>query len=595
MCFILNKVVGDLSKAQIGIGDSTIMKVVSELYGRSEASLKSQLNELEDLGSVAAASRQTTRMLTVPQPMSIDTVMNDLRFLAETVGGASQAKKKGKIMKLLRSGTQSEVKFLVRFFQQKMRIGIQAQTVYQALAHAVILTDPTGKDRTLKVKSEFVESAMQEMELAIKEALARLPNLKAILDLLLQGVGASDLLLKCDVECGTPICPMLAKPTTGIEELLEKFNEEEFTCEYKYDGERCQVHKMKDGTIRIFSRNMENSTEKFPDVVNICKEILKEDVEEIILDAEVVAWDRNEQKILPFQILSTRRKKNVQAAEVTVQIMLFPFDCMKINDQSLLRKTLKDRREILYSSVMEIENKCRFATHTELSNVEEIETFLQESIEGQCEGLIVKTMSSTYEPSKRTLNWTKLKKDYIDALGDSIDAIPVGAFFGKGKRSKVFGSFILTIYDADSETYQSICKIGTGFSDSDLNVIFEELNPKVIPTKKNYYNVPDRLAPDVWFEPTSVWEIKAADLSLSPLHTAAMGLRNSSKGIALRFPRFVRFRPDKTPEQSTSSEQIAEMFDTQNVFKKSKKSKQMYDKEEGGHMSPNPIEDCIDF
>lgn len=180
---------------------------------------------------------------------------------------------------------------------------------------------------------------------------------------------------------------------------------------------------------------------------------------------------------------------------------------------------------------------------------------------------------SIYEPSKRSVNWIKLKKDYLDNLGDSVDLVPIGAFWGRGKRNGVFGAFILgknskfrrpilftATYDPDEEIYRSTCKLATGFSEQELATFHAELSEFILTTKPDYYHISDKLCPDVWIQPVVVWECKAADLSVSPIHTAGWSIHAPNKGIGLRFPRFIQIRPDKKPEQATTSCQVKTIY-----------------------------------
>lgn len=184
---------------------------------------------------------------------------------------------------------------------------------------------------------------------------------------------------------------------------------------------------------------------------------------------------------------------------------------------------------------------------------------------------MIKTLDddADYEPSRRSLNWLKLKKDYLDGLGDSVDLVPLGAYFGRGKRTGVYGAYLLACYDLDTEEFQSVCKIGTGFSDEDLKNLAEGLNKHKIEQKSSQYNVSDQLACDVWFDAAQVWEIKAADLSKSSAHRGAIDKTGESgRGIGLRFPRFERLRDDKNPEEATTSDQILEMYYAQDTINK---------------------------
>ncbi|KAJ2582343.1 ATP-dependent DNA ligase Cdc17, partial [Coemansia sp. RSA 1797] len=192
----------------------------------------------------------------------------------------------------------------------------------------------------------------------------------------------------------------------------------------------------------------------------------------------------------------------------------------------LIRQPLRKRRELLHKHFEPVKNKFQFAISKDLTEVEGIQEFLEQSIVDNCEGLMVKTLDgdmSSYEPSKRSMNWLKLKKDYVDGLGDSLDLVVIGAYYGKGKRAGAYGAYLLACYDPDREEYQTICKIGTGFSEADLESHKTQLDQSKIENPKPYYAASEKTKPDIWFEPTQVWEVKAADLSLSPIYQAAFG------------------------------------------------------------------------
>jgi DNA ligase 1 len=186
-------------------------------------------------------------------------------------------------------------------------------------------------------------------------------------------------------------------------------------------------------------------------------------------------------------------------------------------------------------------------------------------VDNACEGLMLKTLdhNASYEPSKRSLNWLKLKKDYVQGMGDSVDLVPIGAFYGKGKRTGAYGAYLLAAFDSEQGEFQTSCKIGTGFSDEDLATHYAFFQDHLLTNKRADYDVTERMYPDVWFDAVQVWEIAAADLSISPVHTAGRASSEEGKGIGLRFPRFMRIRTDKGPEDATSAEQILQMYSAQ--------------------------------
>ena len=316
---------------------------------------------------------------------------------------------------------------------------------------------------------------------------------------------------------------------------------------------------------------------KYPDLTNIIWTAKHNGIESCVIDCEVVAFDRERNVLLPFQILSTRKRKveEGETGEEKVKVVLQAFDMLMINNKSLLCESLRVRRMILHKAFTEHQGYFYYASgmdHVENGDTTPIEQYLQESCAAACEGLMVKTLDSnaSYEPSKRSLNWLKVKKDYIDGMGicDSVDLVVIGAYHGRGKRTGAYGAYLMACYDPERDEYQSVCKVGTGFKDEDLARLSEKLLPLVLASgqKPGYYNVGDPLTPDVWFQPKLLWEIQAADLTASSVHKGGIGkLSDCSKGIGLRFPRYLRDRDDKKPENATSAEQIAEIYHSQDL------------------------------
>ncbi|KAK9124128.1 hypothetical protein Sjap_013730 [Stephania japonica] len=554
-----NKIAAAHEGIELGIGDATLIRALAETCGRKEEYIKNQLKTHGDLGLVAKASRSSQKVMFKPPPLTVVKVFETFRTIAKESGKDSQDKKRNHIKGLLVAATDCEPLYLFRLLQSKLRIGLAEQTVLVALGQAAIFSEKQSP-------SSELQSSLEEAAKIMKQVYSVLPVYDKIISALLSG-GVMKLPDACSFTLGVPIGPMLAKPTKGVSEILDKFQDTEFTCEYKYDGERAQIHYMEDGSVEIYSRNAERNTNKFPDVVDSVGRFKKSSVRSFVLDCEVVAFDQEKKKILPFQVLSTRARKGVILSDITVKVCIFAFDVLFLNGQSLLQEQLKARRELLYNSFDEVPGEFHFATAITSNDLEEIQKFLETAVNSSCEGLIIKTLNkdASYEPSKRSLNWLKLKKDYMDSIGDSLDLVPIAAFHGRGKRTGVYGAFLLACYDDKNDEYQSICKIGTGFSEAMLEERSASLRPKVLPKPKQYYRYSETMNPDVWFEPTEVWEVKAADLSISPVHQAAIGDVDPNKGISLRFPRLLRVRDDKNPEQASTADQVAEMYRAQKI------------------------------
>eukprot|EP00963_Diacronema_lutheri_P001166 scaffold73_cov337-Pavlova_lutheri.AAC.61 len=547
---------------ELGIGESTLMRAIAEATGRKEASIKAEYHQTGDLGDVAQNAKAKQRVMFPPPPLTVKTVFNSFLAIAKESGSKSQDKKRGRIQKLLVSAKEEEPGYIIRSLQGKLRIGLAGQTILVAIAHAVYLQSIAKT----KVNKEDMALHLEEASQEVKQVFSECPDYKQVVEALLSR-GIQGFAKLCKFTIGIPVRPMLAKPTTGVSEVLERFSGTEFTCEYKYDGERAQIHIMEGGVVKIYSRNAEDTTPKYLDVAAIIPTHLQRGIRDVVIDSEIVAFDRERNEILPFQILSTRTKKETDIKNIKIQVCVFAFDCLYLNGEPLLQKTLVERRNAMHAALKEEPGLLEFAKFKTSTDVEELQDFLNESVEAKTEGLIVKTLTenATYEPSKRSFNWLKLKKDYIDGLGDSLDLVVIGAWHGKGKRTGVFGAFLLACYNEDTEEFQSVCKLGTGLSDEDLQNHSKELRQFLAEGPKSYYRYGETLAPDVWFETQVVWEIKAADLSISPVHKAGAGIVDSSKGISLRFPRLMRSRDDKSPEAATTSAQIVDMYRAQSL------------------------------
>ncbi|KAF9270200.1 ATP-dependent DNA ligase [Marasmius fiardii PR-910] len=550
----INRLSPDYIGIELGIGESLLIKAIAESTGRSLAVVKADLKKEGDLGLVALNSKNSQKTLFKPKPLTVPFVFSRLKEIALSTGHSSQAKK-----------------YIVRSLEGKLRIGNAERSVLVALAHAAVLAEQESSGK--KWSNEKLAARLEEGANTLKSIYSELPSYDEVIPVLLEH-GIDGLRKHCKLRPGVPLKPMLAKPTKAIGEVLDRFENKRFTCEYKYDGERAQVHKLEGGTLCVFSRNSEDMSKKYPDLIEQFPRCIKDSTKTFVLDAEAVAIDRTTRKLMPFQELSRRKRKDVKVEDIQVRVCLFAFDLLYLNGEPLLHKSLSERRKLLREHFQPVDGEFQFAKASDSEATEDIQAFLEESVKDGCEGLMVKmleTDASYYEPSRRSVNWLKLKKDYLAGVGDSLDLVVIGGFYGKGKRTNVYGAFLLACYDADSEEFQSICKVATGLSDEALQSHYEMLKPLEVPKPRGDVKIGGAKA-DVWFEPQVVWEILTADLSLSPIYTAAMGLIGE-RGISLRFPRFIRVRDDKSAEDATGPEQIAEMYERQALAQGSGKKK----------------------
>lgn len=609
---------------ELGLGGSAISKALKKIYGLNSQGLKTLYDKHGDAGDVAfEAKKRQTYTLKKPKPLTIKTVYQSLLKIAKSKGPGSQETKQRIVEKLLQDTRGAEEsRYIVRTLVQHLRIGAVKTTMLIALARAFLYSKPAGAEFSVyspeelaRLKKEELAEIYSRAEEIVKASYARHPNYDDLVPCLLEIGVTEELLVRCGLTLHVPLRPMLGSITRDLPEMLTKLQGRDFSCEYKYDGQRAQVHCDAQGKVSIFSRHLELMTEKYPDLVSLVPQFRGEGVSSFILEGEVVAVNQETGELQPFQVLTNRAKKNVDLESIKVNVCLFAFDLMYLNGEPLLDRSFRERRDLLRSLFVEIPNRFTWVKSLDATSAdsEAVLEFFKSATENRCEGIMVKVLDndskpdlvrgpevihsgeeivdselevdksgpepkkpkpaetkekgsrrkallSTYEPDKRLESWLKVKKDYTTSF-DTLDLIPIAGWHGQGRKAKWWSPILMAVRNPESGMLEAVTKCMTGFSDKFYQANKEkyaEGSHNVIPRPSyiEYYG-PE---PDVWFEPQEVWEVVFADITLSPTYTAAIGLVSDERGLSLRFPRFLRVREDKSIEEASTSDHLASLW-----------------------------------
>jgi DNA ligase 1 len=330
----------------------------------------------------------------------------------------------------------------------------------------------------------------------------------------------------------------------------------------KYDGFRVQIHKNGD-KISMFSRNLENMTHMFPELIAGALGQIK--TKTAILDSEALAYNPDSEEFLPFQETTKRRRKhNIEEVAKTLPLKAFVFDILYKDGKSLIDEPLHERLKILKETLREGDTLIAAKNKT-ISDAKDLSILLDDSISKGLEGVVIKKLESRYEAGGRNFNWVKLKRHSSGELQDTIDCVILGYVFGRGKRTAFgAGALLVGVYDDKKDEFVTVSKIGTGLSDEEWKEIHKRADKIKINHKPARVN--SVLEPSVWIKPEIVIEILADEITRSPIHTAGAFVKNGEKepGYALRFPRLVSFRSsDKKAEDATTVKELIEMYDQQ--------------------------------
>ena len=524
----------DFEGIEIGVAEKLAMKSISKSSGIPIKKIEEEYRKTGDLGHAASAIlEQKTQTTFLVEDITVERVYETLFKIAKLEGARSQDMKMKYISSLLNDANPLEARYILKILLGTLRLGVAENTVMDALAIAF-----TG-DKTNRKILEHAYNVSSDLG-KVSEEIAKKG---------LKGMEEFAIVLF------NPIRPMLADRVKSEEEAVEKLGSK-FAAEYKLDGERVQIH-IQDEKAVLFSRSLENISSYYPDIIEKMPKVIHAD--NAILEAEAVAINENTGEFLPFQELMHRRRKyKIEKAVEQYPITVNCFDILFCNDKSCLGLSYEERRNKMEKIVKEDD----FARHIPMAivgNEDQIEDFLENSINAGSEGLMLKMLDKPYQAGARGNYWLKLKREYQNELGDSLDLVVIGGFFGKGRRTGSYGTLLLATYDEDEDSFTSICKVGTGFSDEDLDQLYQTLNPKV--TIKKNPRIDSEMEADVWFEPELVIEVVASEITLSPIHKAAQDKIRKGSGLALRFPKFTgKIRMEKDSENASTNEEVITLY-----------------------------------
>ena len=528
----------DFVPGVLGMADRLVMKAIAKASGNPDDKVEKLTIETGDMGQVAETMiSRKKQMALFSEELTVARVVRGLTTIENADGKDSQDTKQKTLAGLLHDSGPLEARYLCRTVTGRMRVGAADMTILDALAEAFA----TKEDRP---------------------AIERAFNVTCDIGLVAETIanGGMDAVRAIGVKVGSPVKVMLAERLPSISEVVEKMGGR-CAMEYKYDGIRVQAHIGRD-SVKLYSRRLEDLTSNFPDIAEALRARCGHD--EAIIEGECVAIDPETGFMLPFQNVTHRRKKHgMDEAVRDVPVRIFMFDMLYADGEDWTPRPYLERRAALEEG-FEIGDNVQMTTMRMVGSPEEGEEFFANAIGARCEGIMAKSVApdSVYRAGSRGFLWIKYKKDYQQALTDSFDLVVVGAFYGMGKRAGRYGALLMAAYDGETGRFETVCKLGTGFDDAFLDAMPALLDGSLSESKPS--SVDAEMVPDVWFEPNVVLEVVAAEITLSPIHTAAKDVLKEGAGLGIRFPRFTgRVRNDKTPEQCTSVSEIIEMFEMQ--------------------------------
>lgn len=521
---------------EFGIGEALAAAALAQAIApdsaslpQSQAEVKRLYKEMGDYGAVAE------RLLPAHgKGLTVSEVYHELYRVATASGEGAVAQKTGILANLLRSLSAREARYTLRIPLGMLRLGIGDPTIMDGLSFA------KAGDKSLRPAIERAYNVCSDLGYVAKVFWEK-------------GVAGLE---GITVQVGKPVRMALAERARSPQEVVERLGE--CAIEGKYDGFRCQVHY--DGRqVRIFSRNLEETTPMFPDIVAGVHRQVR--AQSIIFEGEALAYNPDTDEFLPFQVTVQRKRKyDIAVMQEKLPLRLIAFDLLYLNGRDHTGDPLTRRRELLQAAIGPGDT-IQVSEALITSDVAKIEAFFLDKISHGLEGIMAKRLDAPYQAGARNFNWIKLKRSYRGELSDTVDGVVVGYFKGRGQRAAFgIGALLTAVYDARNDRFLTIAKIGTGLSDEEWVQMRELLDAIAVPHKPA--RVEALIQPDVWTEPHYVVEIQADEITRSPMHTCGRG--SGDMGYALRFPRVTGFiRRDRRPEDATTEEEILEMYEKQ--------------------------------
>ena len=532
-----------------------MVKAVARLCGTSLDGAQQVFDRVGDVGLVV---EELYNPLPLETSLTVTSVYEELERVVRVAGTGSQDMREQLVLALLSQVTACEGKYIVRIILGTLRLGFSDMTLLDALSWMAVGS---------KAFREDLENAYN--------VLADIGKIASILK-----EGGIEAIRAVVITPGIPIRPAAAERLSDARAIVEKLGP--CLAQPKLDGFRLQVHLNKragdnEPTIHFFSRNLQDMSVMFPDLV---QEIAALDVVDCVMEGEAIAYDPDTGVFLPFQeTVKRKRKHDVSATAQDYPLKLFIFDVLYINGESLLPLSHAERRARMLALLGQEQHRLVAAIEEyAITQPQELEELFLTTITAGLEGLVVKRPDAIYQPGKRNFNWIKLKRQETGSLEDTIDCVILGYYFGQGKRAQFgIGAFLVGIMNSDRDCFQTVAKIGTGLSDQEWRDQKEQCDRYKVAQQPDTVECERGLYPDVWVSPEIVCVIRADEITLSPMHSA--GATDATPGFALRFPRIMGLRPDKSAGDATTLEEIRSLYSKQYQAKKQKKTKVQPDDE----------------